>query len=34
MAISETQAGSSVGDLKTAATPTESGHYLIAGSKM
>jgi alkylation response protein AidB-like acyl-CoA dehydrogenase len=34
MAISETQAGSSVGDLKTAATPTEAGHYLIAGSKM
>jgi alkylation response protein AidB-like acyl-CoA dehydrogenase len=34
MAISETQAGSSVGDLKTAATRTEAGHYLIAGSKM
>jgi alkylation response protein AidB-like acyl-CoA dehydrogenase len=34
MAMSETQAGSSVGDLKTAATPTEAGHYLITGSKM
>jgi len=34
MAISETQAGSSVGDLRTAAIPTEAGHYLISGSKM
>lgn len=34
MAISETQAGSSVGDLRTAAIPTEAGHYLITGSKM
>jgi alkylation response protein AidB-like acyl-CoA dehydrogenase len=34
MAISETQAGSSVADLKTEAIPTEAGHYLITGSKM
>ena len=34
MAMSETQAGSSVGDLKTEATPTAAGHYLITGSKM
>ncbi len=34
MAISETQAGSSVGDLRTAAIPTEAEHYLMAGSKM
>ena len=34
MAMSETQAGSSVGDLKTEALPTDAGHYLITGSKM
>jgi len=34
MALSETQAGSSLGDLKTEAIPTKEGHYLITGSKM
>ena len=34
MALSETQAGSSLGDLKTAATLTTEGHYLITGTKM
>jgi len=34
MALSETQAGSSLGDLKTEAMPTTDGHYLITGAKM
>jgi len=33
MALTEPQAGSSLADVKTAATPTEHGHYLIRGSK-
>jgi alkylation response protein AidB-like acyl-CoA dehydrogenase len=34
MCLSETQAGSSVGDLRTAATLTATGHYHLRGSKM
>jgi alkylation response protein AidB-like acyl-CoA dehydrogenase len=34
MALSEPQAGSSLADVKTRATPTEQGHYLISGSKI
>lgn len=34
MCLSEPHAGSSLSDIKTKATPTEDGHYLIRGSKM
>lgn len=34
MALTEPDVGSSLADLKTAATPTEQGHYLIRGHKM
>ena len=34
MALSEPQAGSSLADIRTKATPTDAGHYLIAGNKM
>ena len=34
MALTEPQAGSSLADLTTTATPTEEGHYLIKGSKL
>jgi alkylation response protein AidB-like acyl-CoA dehydrogenase len=34
MALTEPQAGSSLSDVKTRATPSEHGHYLIAGSKV
>ncbi len=34
MALTEPQAGSSLGDIKTSATPTDDGHYLIKGSKI
>ena len=34
MALTEPGAGSSLADVKTRATPTESGHYLIQGSKI
>ncbi len=34
MCLSETQAGSSLGDIRTMATPTEQGHYLLNGTKM
>lgn len=34
MCLSEPQAGSSLADIRTKATPTESGHYLISGTKM
>src|SRR3954471_23883217 len=34
MALTEPQAGSSLTDVKTRATPTEAGHYLISGSKI
>jgi alkylation response protein AidB-like acyl-CoA dehydrogenase len=34
MALTEPHAGSSLGDLQTTATPTDAGHYLIAGSKI
>jgi butyryl-CoA dehydrogenase len=34
MALTEPQAGSSLGDITTSATPTDAGHYLIKGSKM
>jgi len=34
MALSEPQAGSSLSDIRTKATPTEAGHYLVTGSKM
>ncbi len=34
MCLSEPQAGSSLSDIRTKATPTEEGHYLIEGSKM
>lgn len=34
MCLSETQAGSSLADIRTKATPTEAGHYLIEGTKM
>ncbi|MDX6517075.1 MAG: hypothetical protein QOH73_2741 [Gaiellaceae bacterium] len=33
MALTEPQAGSSLSDVKTTATPTADGHYLIRGSK-
>ena len=33
MALSEPQAGSSLGDIRTAATPREDGSYSITGSK-
>jgi butyryl-CoA dehydrogenase len=33
MNLSEPQAGSSLGDIATAAIPTEGGHYLIKGNK-
>ena len=32
--MSEPNAGSSLGDLTTTATPTDGGHYLIRGNKM
>ncbi len=34
MALTEPQAGSSLTDVKTAATPTDAGHYLVRGSKV
>jgi alkylation response protein AidB-like acyl-CoA dehydrogenase len=34
MALTEPQAGSSLGDISTTATPTDDGHYLIKGSKI
>jgi butyryl-CoA dehydrogenase len=34
MCLSEPQAGSSLGDIRSKATPTAAGHYLISGSKM
>lgn len=34
MCLSETQAGSSLADIRTKATPTDDGHYLISGTKM
>jgi butyryl-CoA dehydrogenase len=34
MALTEPQAGSSLSDLTTTATPTEDGHYLIKGQKI
>ncbi len=34
MCLSETQAGSSLADIRTRATPTDQGHYLIDGTKM
>ena len=34
MALTEPQAGSSLSDLTTVATPTDQGHYLIKGSKL
>ncbi len=34
MALTEPQAGSSLGDINTCATPTDDGHYLIKGSKI
>jgi len=34
MALSEPQAGSSLSDIRTKATPTDRGHYLIRGNKM
>ncbi len=34
MALTEPEAGSSLGDLTTMATPTEDGHYLIKGQKI
>tara|TARA_R110002096_G_scaffold22675_18_gene72748 strand:+ start:12476 stop:14275 length:1800 start_codon:yes stop_codon:yes gene_type:complete len=34
MALSEPQAGSSLSDIRTKATPTADGHYLITGNKM
>jgi alkylation response protein AidB-like acyl-CoA dehydrogenase len=34
MALTEPQAGSSLSDLTSSATPTESGHYLINGQKI
>ena len=34
MALSEPQAGSSLSDIRTKATPTDDGHYLITGNKM
>jgi butyryl-CoA dehydrogenase len=34
MALTEPQAGSSLADVKTTATPTADGHYLLRGSKI
>ncbi len=34
MALTEPQAGSSLSDLTTSATPTDQGHYLIRGQKI
>ena len=34
MALTEPEAGSSLGDIATTATPTEAGHYLIEGQKV
>jgi alkylation response protein AidB-like acyl-CoA dehydrogenase len=34
MALTEPQAGSSLSDVKTRATPTADGHYLLQGSKI
>jgi alkylation response protein AidB-like acyl-CoA dehydrogenase len=34
MALTEPQAGSSLADIKTRATPTPEGHYRISGSKI
>ncbi len=34
MALTEPQAGSSLADVKSTATPTADGHYLISGSKI
>jgi alkylation response protein AidB-like acyl-CoA dehydrogenase len=34
MALTEPQAGSSLSDVKTRATPTGGGHYLLQGSKI
>ncbi len=34
MCLSETQAGSSLSDIRTRAEPTDQGHYLINGTKM
>ena len=34
MCLSEPQAGSSLADITTKATPTAAGHYLITGTKM
>jgi butyryl-CoA dehydrogenase len=34
MALTEPHAGSSLADLRSAATPTEDGHYLLRGSKI
>jgi butyryl-CoA dehydrogenase len=34
MALSEPQAGSSLGDVVTTATPTADGHYLLKGQKV
>ncbi len=34
MALTEPQAGSSLSDLTTTATPTKAGHYLIKGQKI
>ena len=34
MALTEPHAGSSLADIRTSATPTEAGHYLIKGAKI
>lgn len=34
MALTEPDVGSSLADIKTMATPTDAGHYLIRGNKM
>jgi len=34
MALTEPEAGSSLGDLTSSATPTDEGHYLIKGQKV
>lgn len=34
MALTEPQAGSSLSDITTSATPTDDGHYLISGNKI
>jgi alkylation response protein AidB-like acyl-CoA dehydrogenase len=34
MALTEPQAGSSLGDIRTGATPTREGHYLLRGDKV